>query len=122
MAKPKDDRQERMAMPSMREDRDDRPTRQQGEVGLMELNNRHVQMIHDPDREWFVALGITVGLDEVFSHFKLLFPDSGDIPYSVRPIINKICSTLEEMHEQIFTEDRMPDGVCFVDTNEGDEE
>ena len=88
----------------------------------MELNNRHVQMMHDPDREWFVALGITVALDEVFSHFKELFPDSGDIPYTVRPIINKVVGTLEEMHEQIFTEDRMPDGVCFVDTNEGDEE
>ncbi len=76
---------------------------------------RQVMMGHSPEREWFVALGIVTGLDSVFDDLSEVYAHITDMPEELRPVMHRIINTLEGMHEQIFDEDLMPDGVTFID-------
>jgi len=81
---------------------------------------REVTMTHSNDREWFVALGSIQALDSVYNDIAGQWNHISECPEEIQPIMLRIINTLEQLHEAVFDEENMPEGVMYVDTQNGD--
>jgi len=81
---------------------------------------REVTMTHSPEREWFVALGAIQALDTVYNDVVETWSHISECPEEFRPVMHRIINTLEALHEGVFDEEVMPDGVMYVDAMQDD--